>query len=107
MTQVPKLFGVPGGGDNFFERVWKLGSQIPDTQPIVLAFGVAAIALLVAGEKLLPARPVALFVVIASIVALSMTPLAQMAFKPVVVLTARLPHLPLPSLAPCDAAGVL
>src|SRR5204862_404279 len=60
MTQLPKLFGVSGGGDNFFQRVWKLGSQIPDTQPIVLAFGVAAIALLVAGEKLLPARPVGL-----------------------------------------------
>src|SRR3954454_10672387 len=43
MTQLPKLFGVPGGGDNFFERVWSLGGQIPDTQPIVLAFGVAAI----------------------------------------------------------------
>src|SRR5947207_10386363 len=73
MTQLPKLFGVPGGGDHFFERVWNLGSQIPDTQPIVLAFGIAAIALLVAGEKLLPARPIALFVVIGSIVALSIT----------------------------------
>ena len=107
MTQLPKLFGVPGGGDNFFERVWKLGSQIPDTQPIVLAFGVAAIALLVAGEKLLPARPVALFVVIASIVALSITPLAQMGFKTVGVLPAGLPDLALPSLRPSDADGVI
>ena len=107
MTQLPKLFGVPGAGDNFFERVWKLGSQIPDTQPIVLAFGVAAIALLVAGEKLLPARPVALFVVIASIVALSITPLAQMGFKTVGVLPAGLPDLALPSLRPSDADGVI
>ena len=107
MTQLPKLFGIPGGGDNFFERVWKLGSQIPDTQPIVLAFGVAAIALLVAGEKLLPARPVALFVVIASIVALSITPLAQMGFKTVGVLPAGLPDLALPSLRPSDADGVI
>src|SRR5881227_2887127 len=107
MTQLPKLFGIPGGGDNFFERVWKLGSQIPDTQPIVLAFGVAAIALLIAGEKLLPARPVALFVVIASIVALSITPLAQMGFKTVGVLPAGLPDLALPSLRPSDADGVI
>src|SRR5947207_16508 len=60
MTQLPKLFGVPGGGDNFFERVWVLGGQLPDAKPVILAFGVAAIALLVAGDKLLPARPVAL-----------------------------------------------
>ena len=87
MTQLPKLFGVAGGGDHFFERVWRLGGQIPDTQPLVLAFGIAAIVLLVAGEKLLPARPVALFVVIASIVVLSVTPLAQMGFKTVGVAT--------------------
>jgi len=24
LTQLPKLFGVPGGGDNFFERAWTL-----------------------------------------------------------------------------------
>src|SRR5947207_9814030 len=107
MTQLPKLFGVAGGGDHFFERVWSLGSQIPDTQPLVLAFGIAAIVLLVAGEKLLPARPVALFVVIASIVVLSVTPLAQMGFKTVGVLPAGLPDLALPSLRPRDVDGVI
>jgi sulfate permease, SulP family len=107
MTQLPKLFGVAGGGDHFFERVWRLSSQIPDTQPLVLAFGIAAIALLVAGEKLLPARPVALFVVIASIVLLSVTPLAQMGFKTVGVLPAGLPDLALPSLRPRDVDGVI
>jgi len=107
MTQLPKLFGVAGGGDHFFERVWRLGGQIPDTQPLVLAFGIAAIVLLVAGEKLLPARPVALFVVIASIVVLSVTPLAQMGFKTVGVLPAGLPDLALPSLRPRDVDGVI
>src|SRR4029450_10380969 len=71
LTQLPKLFGVPGGGDHFFERLWTLGAQLPDTNLAVLAFGLAAIALLVAGERLLPGRPVALFVVAASIVAVS------------------------------------
>src|SRR6478672_7890300 len=28
LTQLPKLFGVPGGGDHFFERVWILASQL-------------------------------------------------------------------------------
>src|SRR4051794_34808537 len=30
-TQLPKLFGVPGGGDDFFERVGHLVRQLPDT----------------------------------------------------------------------------
>jgi high affinity sulfate transporter 1 len=107
MTQLPKLFGVPGGGDSFFERAWTLGSQVPDTNLVVFVFGLAAIALLVAGEKFLPARPVALLVVIASIVVLSATPLSQVGFKTVGVLPAGLPDLALPSLRPRDADGVI
>ena len=107
MTQLPKLFGVKGGGDHFFERAWTLASQLPDTNPWVLGFGLAAIALLVAGEKLLPSRPVALAVVIASIVALTVTPLASQGFKTVGVLPAGLPSLAWPSLSWRDADGVI
>jgi high affinity sulfate transporter 1 len=107
MTQLPKVFGVPGGGDHFFERVWTFGAQVPDTKPVVLAFGLVAIALLVAGEKLFPARPIALWVVIASIVALSATPLAQVGFKTVGVLPAGLPDIAFPSLRPRDVDGVI
>ena len=107
MTQLPKLFGVPGGGDHFFERVWTLGGQLPDTKPAILAFGLTAIALLVVGDKLFPARPVALGVVIASIIALSVTPLAQLSFKTVGVLPAGLPDLALPGLRVRDVDGVI
>jgi sulfate permease, SulP family len=107
LTQLPKLFGVKGGGEAFFERLWILGSQLGDTNLAVLAFGLIAIALLVAGEKLLPGRPVALAVVVASIVALSVTPLATMGFKLVGVLPAGLPDLTLPSLRPRDVDGIV
>ena len=107
MTQLPKLFGVPGGGESFFERAWILGTQLSDTNLAVLAFGLVAIGLLVAGEKLLPGRPVALFVVAASIVALSVTPLASLGFKLVGVLPAGLPDLALPSLRPRDVDGIV
>src|SRR5512135_3709137 len=73
MTQLPKLFGVKGGGENFFERIVVLGGQIPDTNLAVFAFGLAALALLLLGEKFLPGRPVALFVVVISIIVLSVT----------------------------------
>ena len=105
MTQLPKLFGVKGGGESFFERAWILGGQLGDTNLAVLAFGLVAIGLLVAGEKFLPGRPVALFVVAVSIVALSVTPLATLGFKLVGVLPAGLPHFGLPSVHPGEVDG--
>ena len=107
MTQLPKLFGVPGGGHDFLERLWRLGGQLRDTDPAVLAFGIAAIALLVVGDKLFPARPVALGVVVTAIVALSVTPLSQLGFKTVGVLPAGLPALVPPGLRARDVDGVI
>ena len=51
MTQLPKLFGVKGGGHGFFESAVTLGSQLPDTNFAVLAFGLAALAVLLLGER--------------------------------------------------------
>jgi len=107
LTQLPKLFGVKGGGDHFFERLATLVGQLPDTRPAVFAFGLAAIVLLVAGERFLPSRPVALFVVAASIVALTFTPLAEMGFKTVGVLPEGLPSFAPPSLLPRDVDGII
>ncbi len=43
MTQLPKLFGVKGGGEHFFERILVLAGQLPDTNLAVLAFGLVAL----------------------------------------------------------------
>lgn len=107
MTQLPKLFGVHGGSGNFFERAWALGTQLPQTNFAVLAFGLAAIAALVAGERFFRGRPVALVVVAVSIVALSVTPLGELGFKTVEALPAGFPQLALPSLRPTDVDGVI
>src|SRR6185503_18832540 len=68
MTQLPSLFGVAGGGRNFFDRVITLVGQLGGVHWIVLAIGSVAILLLLFGERLLPGRPVGLAVVILSIV---------------------------------------
>lgn len=107
LTQLPKLFGVAGGGERFFERLWIIAGQLPETHPAVIAVGLGAIALLILGEKLLPGRPIALLVVIASIVALTFTPLADLGFKTVGVLPTGLPEFTWPSLHPRDADGVV
>ncbi|MFM0124872.1 SulP family inorganic anion transporter [Paraburkholderia sp. RL18-101-BIB-B] len=107
LTQLPKLFGVKGGGENFFERVVVLAGQIPDTNLAVLAFGLAAIAALLLGEKFLPGRPVALFVVVISIVLLSVTQLSGLGFKVVGALPQGLPEFRLPGLRVRDVDGVI
>jgi sulfate permease, SulP family len=68
MTQLPSLFGVAGGGRNFFDRVITLVGQLGGVHWIVFAIGFVAILLLLFGERLLPGRPVGLAVVILSIV---------------------------------------
>ena len=54
LMQLPKLLGVSGGGENFFEWLWILARQLPELNWAVLCFGLSALALLLAGEKLLP-----------------------------------------------------
>ena len=49
MTQLPKLFGVEGGGDHFFERIAVLAGQLPGTNEAVLLFGLAALGLILIG----------------------------------------------------------
>ena len=107
LTQLPKLFGVKGGGESFFERLVILGGQIPETHLAVLAFGLVALILLLLAEKYLPGRPAALFVVVASIVVLSVTPLGDLGFKVVGALPQGLPDFKLPGLRVRDVDGVI
>lgn len=107
LTQLPKLFGVKGGGEFFFERIAILAQQLPLTNLAVFGFGVAAIAVLLLGEKFLPGRPVALLVVVASIMLLSLTPLGGLGFKVVGALPQGLPDMHWPGLRPRDVDGVV
>ncbi|HEV2971311.1 MAG TPA: SulP family inorganic anion transporter [Pirellulales bacterium] len=107
MTQLPKLFGVQGGGDHFFERAWTLAGQLGDTNLAVLTIGLAALALLLLGERFLPNRPVALFVVVLAIFLMSFSSLADKGVAIVGALPAGLPALSAPSLRWSDVDGIL
>lgn len=107
MTQLPSLLGVTGGGHNFFERAVLLGGQLGQTQILTLAVGAAATVLLVAGERLLPGKPVALGVVVLSVVAASALELPALG----VAITGRippgLPGLEGPALRLRDVEGIV
>lgn len=78
MSQLPSLFGVTGGGHNFFDRAIRLAGQLGDINLLVLAIGVFAILLLLLGERYLPGRPVGLSVVALSILVATMFGLASL-----------------------------
>lgn len=107
LTQLPKLFGVKGGGDNFLERCTILFHQINDLNIIVFLFGIAAVIILIVGEKLAPGRPVAILIVILSIILISATSLGNNGFATVGVIPGGLPEFSLPSISTRDIDSVL
>ena len=106
MTQLPKLFGVKGGGENFFERVGILFGQIGDTNVVVFGFGVTLLLLLL-GDRIFPGRPVALFLVALSIIAVTLFSLTQYGMTVVGELPRGLPDIGPPSLRLKDIDGVI
>src|SRR4030095_11024400 len=97
-TQLPKIFGVEGGGSNFFTRIWILMKHLPETNWTVLIFGVAAMAILVTGEHLFKGKPVSLVVVIAAILVMSFTNLVSAGVHITGIIPEGLPSLSRPSL---------
>ena len=106
LTQLPKLFGVKGGGENFLDRIITLFHQLPLTNTTVLIFGFAAIALLIIGEKMAPGKPVAIVMVILSML-ISATSLEFQGISTVGIIPSGLPQFHLPALRVGDIDGVL
>jgi high affinity sulfate transporter 1 len=107
LTQLPKLFGVPGGGESFFSRLSHLAGQLADTNAVVLIFGLVAIVLLIMGEKLLPGKPVAIVVVALSVLVITFTSIGSHGFKTVGVIPGGLPQFHIPSLNLADLGKIL
>ena len=107
VTQLPKLFGVAGGGHDFFERLSILFLQLQETNMTVLIFGIAAIVLIIAGEKLFPGKPIEIIVVVISIILISATSLGESGFITVGIIPSGLPDFYFPSLRMSDLEEVL
>jgi len=107
MTQLPSLFGVTGGGHNFFERVFLFAGQLSQIHYLVLVVGVIAIGLLVFGERLLPGKPVALGVVALSIAAATLLGLPALGVPTTGEIPAGLPSLAGPTLRLRDVEGII
>ena len=82
-------------------------SQLPETNLKVLIFGLITIVLLILGEKFFPGRPVAIILVIISIILISTTSLISSGFSVAGQMPPGLPELKMPGLNVRDVDGVI
>ncbi|MET4202462.1 SulP family inorganic anion transporter [Bradyrhizobium sp. LA6.12] len=95
MSQLPSLFGVAGGGHNFFDRAIKLAGQLGHVDVLVLGIGAVALLLLLLGERFLPGKPVGITIVALAIVVATLFGLPALG----VPVTGKIPEgLPTPGL---------
>lgn len=106
MTQLPSLFGVSGGGHDFFERAVLLAGQLGQINALVLAIGAVAVAALLLGERFLPGRPIALAVVALAIVTTGVFGLAALGLPTTGHVPGGLPSLAGPALRLRDVEGI-
>ncbi|WP_270935306.1 SulP family inorganic anion transporter [Falsiroseomonas oryzae] len=106
LTQLPALFGVPGGGHDVVERVVLLLRQVGGTNPYALALGGVAILLLVVGNRRFPGRPVGLAVIALAILAVGLLGLDAHGVAVTGAIPPGLPDLGLPALRLRDVEGI-
>jgi SulP family sulfate permease len=94
--QLPKLFGVPAGSGNSFQKAWTLLRHVPDTHGRTLIVGVAGLAAVVVLQRLAPLLPAALIVVTGSIAASRLLDLSAKGVAVVSDLPSTLPSVSLP-----------
>ena len=95
-SQLPVLLGVHGGGTTLLARLAAVVRQLPEMKPAVLAVAGIAILLLLAGERWLPGRPVALGVVLLSIVTAPVLHLERFGLDNVGMIPGGLPGFTVP-----------
>jgi MFS superfamily sulfate permease-like transporter len=92
-TQLPKLFGIAGSGNSFFERIWYLGTHLGETNTAVMVFGLTALTLLIAGNYFFHGKPISLILVVLSIVLISFTGLKEFGISVVGEIPKGIPSL--------------
>ena len=106
-TQLPKLFGIPSGGNNFFTRIWDLLKHLPEVHFPTLGVGMIALILLIFGDRVFPKQPISLLVVILAIIAMSISGLPEQGVKVVGEIPQGLPIFGLPQWTLNDVNNLL
>ncbi|MBV9921546.1 MAG: SulP family inorganic anion transporter, partial [Pseudonocardia sp.] len=105
--QLGDLLGVEPGGGATLERLVKVLSELPDAHVPTVLVGGAVLAVVLVGRVLDRRVPVALFAVVAALVANGVLGLSGLGVAVLGAVPAGLPGVALPALAPDDIVNVL
>jgi len=94
--QLPKIFGVEGGSGNFFQELWAIIIQLPQTSLLTMIIGLASLALLFVLKRFTPGAPGALITVILAILVTTIFDLADYGVDVVGMVETTLPPLGFP-----------
>src|SRR5437867_290114 len=106
-TQLPKLFGFKGSHGDFWERSGYFFSHLRETNGASLLLGLCALAVLLLGKRFLKNKPVALFVVIAGILAAASMNLGKLGVILLGEVPQGLPPFGLPAIHASDHTDLL
>lgn len=106
-TQLPKLFGIHGAHGNFWENSGYFLKHLNETNLTSLAIGGAALSVLVLGKIFLKNKPVALFVVVGSIMVSALLGLDTHGVKLLGEVPQGLPGIGLPAIHWADLNELL
>jgi len=106
-TQIPKLLGLEGAPHGFVPAIAHLAGHLGAVHAPSAAIGGAALVLLLAGDALLPHRPVALFVVAAALAVGPFVELGRLGVKLVGDIPSGLPGIALPHIDLADIPALL
>ena len=100
--QLPKLFGVPAGSGNFFEKLVALVGNLGSTNSATLAVGLGSLVAVLALRRWLPRVPGSLVVVVLAVLAVAVLGLDQRGVAIVGEIDSGLPALGLPAAGGAD-----
>ena len=105
--QVPKLFGIEGGGGDFFEKLWAIIQALPDTNLTTLALGVGSLVLIFAIGRYVSKLPAALITLIISIVVVSALDLTTKGVDVIGTFSSGLPPMSLPDVSLTEYIAII
>ena len=97
--QLPKLFGVPGGSGDFFQKLWDLLGELGNTSALTLLIGIVSLALVVILKRVVPVLPGSLIVVFLGIAAVEVFDLNHHGVEIVGHIEGGLPSLGFPNVS--------
>jgi high affinity sulfate transporter 1 len=107
MTQLPKMCGVKDVGGDFFQRLWALSLELPNTHLLTLVLGLGGLLVLLALRHFLPKFPAALTTVGGAILTVVVFHLHQRGVAIVGTVTTHLPPIGLPHIPPSHLATLI